>query len=647
MNTYSIHKTLQLWEQSLIERESNSALLKNLRSALKLYSFEGLGWETREMTKSVFERFCMKLSLEQWVQTLLQSQTNNEIEGELVLSLDSIAQFVNLALTSFDHQFDTAVTLGLTSPQTKRNYRSVLGRYLKWMVAQVWWYELFPQQLPEVLPEIPRGLQKPKFYRRGSLYGLRENQLPAHLVEELAEFREFRVTGGKKAFRKRLRQGKDISESRRPKLTPVNESSFERNEWRFILLFLGWCVNVNGDSLNDLSLNHLIDLERLQDYVDWTVEERQRSHCNALHVVKVSIAIAKWRTYSKTQRRNWSDIPIIQDLRDLHGFCDEEYQREKLSNLEEKWSNKELTHAEARQVVQYLRLTCASHRGVVSKDTGKRIKGTKRSDVVIVRAWQTYLIVKLLVYLPVRQQEIRQLKLGSTLFRKVDENGHPFYVALITDHKLKSKTQKNRHYRLPSILTQDLDDWLGVWRPKAVQAVASRDKWLDFFGHKPQTVERLQRLLEAARKGRIRRSIKAPQRYRQDIERRTRSLQKLVAMRETAKSNLETSDSLFFRFGSRGDFENFGQPLSTSDVYNLFRRAFATATQALFGQVRWVNPHAVRHIAAKHVRKYHGNREALAILMGHSPEMADDYAEQIFSEYEATQDFVNHWWEVD
>jgi hypothetical protein len=123
----------------------------------------------------------------------------------------------------------------------------------------------------------------------------------------------------------------------------------------------------------------------------------------------------------------------------------------------------------------------------------------------------SHLIVKILVYLPVRQQEIRQYRADVSLFRELDPQGQPFYVALITDHKLKSKTGENRRYKLPAVLTQDLDDWLQLWRPKAVQAVTSPTCWLAFWGHQADSLEKLQQRLEAAQAGTLPHSIKSVQ----------------------------------------------------------------------------------------------------------------------------------------
>ncbi|XGW00969.1 MAG: hypothetical protein ACAF41_34605 (plasmid) [Leptolyngbya sp. BL-A-14] len=655
--TISVLDTFQAWQQALESRGAAQRPLKNLRTALKLYVFEGLGLNTRPLKPADFEQFCDQWSVKQWVDALsklpvesLVDQTVTE-SGQLlgVGQLCPSVQFGPSVMALFDRQFDAAVALRLTSRQTKRNYRAVLGQYLQWLVTQVWWQELFPPQLPELLPAVPRGLKRPRFRRQHSCYSLKTDQLPESLKEELAAFKDFRLTGGKQALKQRLRQQRSLGQHREsvhPRLNCVKEGSFEHKEKPFLLLFLGWCVNVRGEALAALSLDAVTDLEQLEDYVEWLVEQRHRTHCVGVQIVSIGIAVAKWKTYGQVQRRDWSDIPLIQELRELQSFFQEQYKKEQAAALTIKWKTKELTHAEARQAVQYLRQLCASHRSSISPKTGKRVRDHQRTDAVVVRAWMVHLIVKLLVYLPVRQQEIRQYRSGITLFRELETDGQPFYSALVTEHKLKSKTGEDRRYKLPAVLTQDLDDWLHIWRPKAVQAATSPALWLAFWGHEADSLEKLEQRLQAARANAPSYPSQSTPASIRRLEQRVSNLQKLIAARESAKANFETADPFFFRFGALGYRHKFGQPLESEGVYVMVRQSMATATEALFGRACWLNPHALRHVAAKHIRQIHGNKEALALLMGHSCKMADDYAKQILTDYEETLDVVDDWWKA-
>jgi integrase len=200
------------------------------------------------------------------------------------------------------------------------------------------------------------------------------------------------------------------------------------------------------------------------------------SHSTAVEMAGVAVAIAKWLNYQKSTRRNWLDVPIVLELQDLEGEYAEIYELEKRQHEAEKWPQKKLTHKQARQVVQYLQKLCAPNYGKHDKETGEFLSHGTRRVSAVARAWQTYLLVKILVYCPVRQEELRNWKLGETLFRKEDEQGNPYYVVKLKEHKRSSITGKTRHYRLPAILTEDLDLWVYKWRPLIVKSVQTLDE---------------------------------------------------------------------------------------------------------------------------------------------------------------------------
>jgi integrase len=332
------------------------------------------------------------------------------------------------------------------------------------------------------------------------------------------------------------------------------------------------------------------------------------------------------------------------ELQSFQNYCHEEYIKEKKPSLEPKWEKKELTHLEARKVVQYLRDCCAENSSKASHIPGKRIKGKKRSTSAIVWSWQVYLIVKILVFLPVRQQEIRQLKLGETLFRKIDEKGHPYYEAKITEHKNKSKTGRDRKYKLPSILTADLDAWIDIRRPKAVEAVQTLESWLEFFNDEIEDVEWLQQRIEMAKQGYTKTKVKDIQKYIKSLETQLISLKKRIEAWSSAKANLAEHKSLFFMMG-KSHTQGFGKPFTGSSLYSLVTTAISKATTALYGVPYYTNPHALRHIAAKHIRKNNGDAKRLANLMGHSETQGDEYAAQIMTESDLLHDFSDKWWE--
>ena len=61
--------------------------------------------------------------------------------------------------------------------------------------------------------------------------------------------------------------------------------------------------------------------------------------------------------------------------------------------------------------------------------------------------------------------------------------------------------------------------------------------------------------------------------------------------------------------------EVFGNPQDVSSIWRVVTRAIATASKALWGQERWTNPHTLRHIAEKHIRRSGNPDTALSSYM--------------------------------
>jgi hypothetical protein len=487
------------------------------------------------------------------------------------------------------------------------------------------------------------------------------------------------------------RRHRQEGEVRRPRVKAVTLSTFKSNQER-LLRFLGWyvehhllskphldlltCVNCHLQSelhwqlltnykqqllsdayleylfefkrnlLFELHLELLTDINLLDEYVYWAIENRGVSYATGNGIAGTAIAIAQWLNYNKSTRHNWSDIPLILNLKDLRNEYAEDYAHEKEQRQAEKWARKELSHKEARQVVQYLRSCCAPYVRLSSgKTEGNDKYLQKKSTFDIARMWQNYLFVKILVYCPVRQEEIRNYVLGETLFRREDEEGNPYYEAYFKNHK-RAATSPDRNYRLPAILTEDLDMWIYKWRPLIKESIQTLEGWMEFWGHNPKKIERLRQRIAAAREGFISKRAKiSPEEYIQKKERILSGIERRLAGWETAKNNLESHNHVFFMFGKRG-IEAFGKPFSIDNFWEVFGRAIANATQALFGEAKWTNPHALRHIAEKHIRQIGKSHitEQFGTLIGHSKETGDQYADQITSEYELTEKIADNWW---
>ena len=406
------------------------------------------------------------------------------------------------ALSIFESSLSIAIKNERVSVRTGNNYRSALKRFLKWLEGQAWWLSLFPDPIIKVAPFRPKITPKPGTGTGHKLapYSLPKDDLPEHLLQELEEFKQFRITGGSNTRRtvSERRQHREEREARRPKIEQVKPSTFNKDE-HLIMCFLGWYKQEHPDL--ELHLKLLTDVELVDEYTDWAVTTRSVCHSTGVNMAKTAIAIAKWLNYSKSTRRNWSDVQEILDLKDLRNEFAEKYKKEKQHFETDKWALKELTHEEAREVVEYLRKTCAPYKGSHYQESDGVVKySQKRNISAVIRTWQIYLIVKILVYCPVRQEEVRNLNLDETLFREEDEHG-PYYVVKLDEHKRSTLTGKPRHYRLPTILTEDLDLWIYKWRPIIAESIKTSEGWMKFWGHNSNKIEQSQQRLKSAQQG--------------------------------------------------------------------------------------------------------------------------------------------------
>ena len=615
---YTLKFVLALWCESPQRVKSNPNQEKYLELALRLYVLPKIDPTAKGLEKSEFSTYADSLTIDK----------------------------LKDGLDIFDAQFAIAVEQGQTAQSTGKNYRAALRQFFDWLEQQPWWQGLFSSTVVKVVPKRDKLTAMPK-KKRGPLVrrSLDKNNLPDYLKKELAEFQEFRLTGGRGLSRNinQSKNGEERGMVRRPKLDPVKPSTIQKEEVN-ILYFLGWYNQNFPDS--ELHLELLTNINLLDDFIDWVIDNREVTNSTSVKMTEVAISIAKWLNYHKTNRRNWSDISLILDLKDINSQYKKDYQEERKILDPQKWAAKELSHEDARRVVDYLRTLCAERSSKKLKRGAKEYDGTHARELsVIVRSWQTYLLVKILVYCPIREEEIKNWVFNDSLFRYLDDNGNPYYVVSLDKHKL-DKTGKIRHYPLPSILTEDLDTWLFNWRKLVVDLVQTPEGWMDFWGYSTNIIEQYENKIEKAKDGILNPKLTITREaYLQEKEKRLAGVQYRLDAWPVAQEKLQKYDRVFFSFGKK-DAIAFGQPLEISIFWQTVRRATAIATHALFGEAKWVNPHAFRHIAEKHLRllgKAH-LAEAFGALIGHSKEMGDEYANQILSEYDITKDIVNNWW---
>lgn len=564
-------------------------------------------------------------------------------EAEKVAQQVSIFQLREME-SIFAQTSSEAIACGKISQGTINNYRSALNRFSGWLQEQIWWQEMTSFEVPSVAPYRPKVSKKSTQGSKSGLKPYSAKSLTPFVEAQIQDYREFRLNGGKNLRRQRRRQQRIQGSSRftTPKMIPIKERNFKR-ELHIIYCFFGWYQQTYPQSSLNLSL--LTNPELLITYGTWLITNRQVSHSSCLHLARVGVGIAKWFNYENCNCRDWSDINLIRELQDLSGYYKEIYLEEKKVQQKRKWSQKQLTHPQARQIVLYLYDLCSPNYGKHDPVTKEFLPHGKRPLSAVARAWQTYLILKILVYCPVRQEEIRQLELGKTLFRRLDPDDNPYYEIKITEHK-RDNQGIIRNYRLPSILTSDLDIWFQKWRPLILSAVKNDEQWLKYWDYDQKKLGDLQQRVELAKQGIIpARSKVSVDTYLKREQQRLNPIVNRIKMREKIEANLSAHNYVFFllAMGSQG---SFGNPHHVASIWSMVTNAISLATKALFGEEKWTNPHALRHIAEKHIRLL--GKEDIAdkfgTLIGHSKEMGDEYAAQITTDYELSEKIVDNWW---
>lgn len=657
MEKFTFTQFLSGWSQPAKDHKIGNNDLKNVRTAFKNYVFPAIGVCSNNLASKGFGDVCDKLTLKQFVEACVRCYAkelaqNSHMSEVLPHPKENLHGFV---LFLFDRDFDAKIAANIVSEESKRNYRPPLGRALKWLVQQWWWQEICPDNMPEVTPVRFSRPRKANTRPTKEPYAVTKEELPEALLEQLKAYQQFRLDGGANMWRQLRRKKREVYKTEqdgelrggrrlaKPKIEPISESTYQTEE-RMFRYFWGWYKNTENCDLQELKLELLLDLVLLEDYRDWQIETRQTSHSPIITLLTGSIGVAKFFSLEKTKRRNWSDISIIGDLNEFRSECIEEYRKEHEDNLKPRWANQLITHADLQRLLPYLRQQCAPYIGKHDKLTGKVIKGRKQSDARILWNYQAYLLVKYFTFLPNRQQEPVQYSVGKTLFREVDEHGHVRYFARNIRHKNQRHTRKPRNYPLPIVLTKDFDEWLQKYRPKAELAIKSRENWLIFWGHKPDALESLQQRLESAKQGRIPKSVKNPSKYIAGLQEKLSWVQNRIACYPIAKENFAEANSFFFTLGFRSA-EEFGKPITSTNVWHIVTTAVSKASQAVLGKAIWTAPHSFRHIAEKLSSKGKHGRKKLSKMINHGEEMGRKYAEQISEEFEEFDDIVDDWWE--
>lgn len=221
----------------------------------------------------------------------------------------------------------------------------------------------------------------------------------------------------------------------------VSESTFN-HYLDLVLYFFGWLHYKQMLSLSDLSLTEVTDIVSLKNFINWGIAQKGNSFGWGINVITACIFITKFLNYLDGDDR----YPL-------------EPKQELLASMTQKYSSTSeisspsLSFPEIVQVINYLRQGCVSN----------HVNGIPRSQLAILKSWQRYLIVSLLVYSPVRLNQLRQLMIDEHLIL----SDSIFYLDLSSfTSNTKTNQTMDMVFPLPSFLTQDLRLWINQLRPK-------------------------------------------------------------------------------------------------------------------------------------------------------------------------------------
>ncbi len=640
MKAKSLGQAMAVWGETKNVR--NSRLVNLLKTVFKIYILPSLGNEfVLQLSSSEFSTFCYEIDI-----------IDLKLEKELKI---------------FDEAFDARVKAGTVSAQTKRNYRSALRKFFTWLQNQSWYIEQI-EELPKLEVRPKKAYPEPtppRVYSGEKIYALEEKELTLEIQLDLKRYEEFwsqdshttnltylalEQTANAQSNRKtqRLKQAEEEASQvvclTKPVFIKPSKSTRHRRKGD-ILRFFGWCVNIEGYDVKELFLDLLTRKAFYRDYIAWLIKERNCGFGAGTFVLDLSLSIAKYKTFPDSKTVDWSDIPLVEFLRNERRLLTALEEKERHQIQKEKWEKKEISHQQAIEVVNFLyQLSAPNKKCNVTKSNGRIYLGKqKRNSSAIFSDWQTYLMIKILVYAPVRQEEIRKLRIGSTLKLIEDSQGIVRYAVKIKEHKNAHIDGKPRYYPLPKILTRDISTWINEIRPLAINAPATLDTWLAFRNHSTKKLSNLENSIQKAE------TEETPnEKYCKDLRRKHRQIKNRIDAWETAKHNAENCDHLFFILGHSQpksfcfSFENVHHLIS-----DRISQAMGNATLALFGEAKFLNPHGFRNIAAKHLRAIGraGDKEAFSEFLGHSVEIDDEYAGIITNNYDVIECVVDNWWE--
>ncbi|MEB3311423.1 MAG: hypothetical protein VKJ02_14445 [Snowella sp.] len=336
----------------------------------------------------------------------------------------------------------------------QRANRHRLKQMLTWCSSQEWWQAATNTNKGYYAPRRRNNLgnahhAKVTDRKRTKTYCLKPHEISSDLQKSLNALEKFQT-------RVQVKYRQD------PCVTKITSDKTCRS----LLLILGWLHHCQGIPLAELNFQLLDNIDIAYDYTEWIREENKVSPKTEVIALVALLNLAKFLHYQESDYRycksinkNYIDIPLICDLRELIRVTNERIKTvQKTVNESVKW----LDWPDYLLCVQYLLKDCSPYTS----------DGQARTPRAIAGSYQKYLIAALLAYMPPdRQRTFRELEVGKTLVRGSVKNSifipqinGKWYIKLGPAHYKTGKAYGEIILEVPEIIYSELEYWLNHWR---------------------------------------------------------------------------------------------------------------------------------------------------------------------------------------
>jgi integrase len=223
----------------------------------------------------------------------------------------------------------------------------------------------------------------------------------------------------------------------------------------------GYAVHIAGQSLDSLTLVRCTDPELVSRFVDWWVNtRRQRVTRTIIDVIAHLATIAKY----------WlKDEEVFKALRDIRGSLgrpaavfDKDVTLLSVREIERVGRSVYPLNEERLKTSLYAR-TVAQH--IKDPEHFPMCHGWSSSFTKTAWKGQMSIIIRLLARLPLRQRNIREMRLNHNLKRTADGRWEIHFRGKELKVAMRQGRENEVRYLFPEELCFQLDEFLKVWRP--------------------------------------------------------------------------------------------------------------------------------------------------------------------------------------